>query len=69
MLSKNRTEVTSTLEERANELVQFVVQEKSELIPDYEQDPWLSQLNWTLKQAKLKKMELYLKSSLFNRIS
>lgn len=52
---KNRTEVTSTLEERANELVQFVVQEKSELIPDYEQDPWLSQLNWTLKQAKLKK--------------
>lgn len=52
---KNRDEVISTLEKRANELVQFVVQKNSDLIPKYEQDPWLSQLNWTLKQAKLKK--------------
>jgi DNA polymerase gamma 1 len=52
---KNRVEVTSTIEERANDLIQFVVQENPDLLPDYESDPWLSQLNWTLKEAKLKK--------------
>ncbi|KAI3404204.2 MIP1 [Candida oxycetoniae] len=52
---KNRVEVINTLEGLANELVRYITENKPELEPDHEKDPWLSQLDWTLKKERLKK--------------
>ncbi|KAL6454099.1 MIP1 DNA polymerase gamma [Candida maltosa Xu316] len=52
---ENRLEVSRTLIERAEELVEFVKKNDESLKFDYESDPWLSQLNWTLKLARVKK--------------
>ncbi|QFZ30470.1 putative DNA polymerase gamma [Clavispora lusitaniae] len=52
---ENRNAVSSILKERANELIRFIEEQNDSLKPDYESDPWLKQLNWTLKAQRLKK--------------
>ncbi|KAK6460760.1 mitochondrial DNA polymerase catalytic subunit [Scheffersomyces coipomensis] len=51
----NRSQVVKNLEDRAKELVQYIEQKDDSLIPEYEKDPWLNQLNWELKAFRLKK--------------
>ncbi|CAK9440115.1 uncharacterized protein LODBEIA_P42150 [Lodderomyces beijingensis] len=53
--NKNRLEVTHTLEELAANLIKYIKEDKPELEPDHQEDPWLAQLDWTLKQPRLKK--------------
>lgn len=50
---KNRDQVASILRERANDLVSFV--KRNQPAPDVSDDPWLRQLDWTLKERRLKK--------------
>ncbi|KAF3991692.1 hypothetical protein FT663_01003 [Candidozyma haemuli var. vulneris] len=52
---KNRDEVSTILQERANELVRYITEEDESLKPDIENDPWLRQLNWTLKEPRYRK--------------
>lgn len=52
---ENRKQVTENLRARAKELVQYVEQDDPKLLPDFESDPWLRQLNWSLKEPRLKK--------------
>lgn len=52
---KNREEVSTILKERANAFVNYIDQNNESLKPDWEADPWLSQLNWTIKVQRLKK--------------
>ncbi|CUM65179.1 uncharacterized protein PRCAT00002807001 [Priceomyces carsonii] len=52
---QNREEVGKILKERANSLVQYIIADKEGLKPNWEEDPWLRQLNWTLKERRLKK--------------
>lgn len=54
LYESNRQEVTSTLQQLANDLVAHI-KHKNRKKPNYETDPWLSQLNWQLKEARLKK--------------
>ena len=54
---ENRNAVSSILKERANELIRFIEEQNDLLKPDYESDPWLKQLNWTLKAQRLKKKD------------
>lgn len=49
----NRQQVSEILRERANSLVSFV--EAKEPLPDVSDDPWLRQLDWTLKEQRFKK--------------
>lgn len=52
---ENRKLVFTILEERAKELVRFISENDAKLTPDYENDPWLKQLNWVLKEVRLRK--------------
>lgn len=52
---QNRTAVSSILKERANELIQFLEESDELLKPDCDNDPWLKQLDWTLKVPRVKK--------------
>lgn len=52
---KNRDEVGQILKERANCYVEYIKKQDESLKPDYENDPWLSQLDWTYKQPRVKK--------------
>lgn len=52
---ENRDEVTTILKERANAFVSFIDQNDESLKPEWENDPWLSQLNWTFKEPRIKK--------------
>lgn len=54
LYESNRQEVATTLQQLANDLVAHI-QNKKQVKPDYENDPWLSQLNWKLKETRLKK--------------
>ncbi|CAN3354601.1 DNA polymerase gamma [Diutina catenulata] len=49
----NRAQVSEVLEERARQLVAYVT-EPNTPAPDTS-DPWLAQLDWTIKQPRLKK--------------
>lgn len=51
----NRNEVTDILMERAEELVEYITQDDLSKKPDIENDPWLQQLDWVLKEKRLKK--------------
>ena len=53
--SANRDEVQNTLKKLSEDLVVYIKQNKPDLEPDHANDPWLSQLDWTLKKARLKK--------------
>lgn len=52
---QNRGEVGSILQDRANELIRYITEENESLKPDTENDPWLKQLNWTIKEQRLRK--------------
>lgn len=52
---ENRDSVTNILKNRVTELILFIEQNNESLKPDYENDPWLKQLDWTIKQPRLKK--------------
>lgn len=52
---ENRDQVNSILKERAEELVRNIVENDESLKPDYENDPWLSQMNWELKEPRVNK--------------
>ncbi|KAI5969821.1 MIP1 [Candida margitis] len=51
----NRAEVYDTLKRLAFDLIKYIEQNDSKLKPEYESDPWLSQLNWDLKKGRFKK--------------
>ncbi|ODV81855.1 mitochondrial DNA polymerase catalytic subunit [Suhomyces tanzawaensis NRRL Y-17324] len=51
---ENREQVAQILRERAQELVRYIEHPDSKK-PDQENDPWLRQLDWTLKLPRLKK--------------
>lgn len=51
---ENREEVTEILKSRANELVRFI-EDKNTPEPNWIEDEWLSQLNWSLKEVRLRK--------------
>ncbi|KAK6203384.1 mitochondrial DNA polymerase catalytic subunit [Scheffersomyces amazonensis] len=51
---ENRSQVIKNLEERAIELIRYIEEKDDSLIPNYQEDPWLCQLNWTIKQPRLK---------------
>lgn len=50
----NRRKVGLILLERAEELVKYVTENDESLKPDFENDPWLKQMDWTLKIPRLK---------------
>lgn len=52
---ENRSAVSSILKERANELIQYLELNDERLKPDCDNDPWLKQLDWTLKAPRVKK--------------
>lgn len=52
---ENRALVTKILQKRARELVRWIEKDDEKLKPDTENDPWIKQLNWTLKETRLKK--------------
>ncbi|RLV96522.1 DNA polymerase gamma [Spathaspora sp. JA1] len=51
----NRNKITESLRTKAVELVEYLTKEDDSLIPDYKKDPWLNQLNWEIKEERLKK--------------
>lgn len=53
--NENREQVTSILRERVLELVRYIDEKDESLKPDYENDPWLKQMNWEIKLPRLKK--------------
>lgn len=55
LYERNRNQVSDILQERANELVRYITENDESLKPDTENDPWLKQLNWTLKKERLRK--------------
>lgn len=55
LYQENRSGVTNILEERVNELVKFIVDKDESLKPDLENDPWYKQLDWSIKEPRLKK--------------
>lgn len=52
---ENRQLVDSILQERVNELVRYITENDELLKPDTHLDPWLRQLNWTIKPERLRK--------------
>ncbi|KAI5956828.1 MIP1 [Candida jiufengensis] len=50
---ENRSDVTETLEKLANDLIVHI--ETKSKPPKYQKDPWLNQLNWKLKEGRLRK--------------
>lgn len=52
---QNRDEVGTILQDRANELIRYITEKNDALKPDIENDPWLKQLNWTIKEQRLRK--------------
>jgi DNA polymerase gamma 1 len=50
----NRLQVTKNLCDRANELVAYIEEKDESLKPDLT-DPWLRQLDWLIKEPRLKK--------------
>lgn len=50
----NRRQVLEVLEQRAHDEVAYL-EDGNLPVPDYENDPWLKQLDWTLKAPRLKK--------------
>lgn len=55
LYENNRDEVTNILKNRAEELVEFIIEEDDSKKPDIENDPWLQQLDWELKEKRFKK--------------
>ncbi|KAK6458240.1 mitochondrial DNA polymerase catalytic subunit [Scheffersomyces xylosifermentans] len=53
--TENRGQVTENLKKRANELIKYIEQKNESLEPNHQEDPWLRQLNWTIKKPRLKK--------------
>lgn len=53
--NENRNAVSTILKERANELIQYLEKGNELLKPDCENDPWLKQLDWTIKSPRVKK--------------
>lgn len=51
----NRKQVTINLRNRANDLIDFIVKNDESLKPNISSDPWLRQLNWTIKEKRYKK--------------
>lgn len=51
--SENREKVSIVLQQRVNELVRHISEGTSP--PEYEKDEWLSQLDWTIRQPRVKK--------------
>ncbi|KAG7665589.1 MIP1 [[Candida] subhashii] len=43
------------LQKRATQLVEYIKKNDPSLEPDHINDPWLSQLDWTIKQPRIKK--------------
>ncbi|WEJ93482.1 DNA-directed DNA polymerase gamma mip1 [Yamadazyma tenuis] len=52
---ENRDSVTNILKDRVNELVRFIDTGDEGSRPDIKNDPWIGQLDWTIKQPRLKK--------------
>lgn len=52
---ENRQLVDKILQERVNELVQYIHENDDLFKPDTELDPWLKQLNWNIKPERLRK--------------
>lgn len=52
---ENREQVTKILRDRANSYVEYISAKDESLKPDWERDSWLRQLDWTIKQPRLKK--------------
>lgn len=52
---ENRQLVDSILQERVNELVRYIIENDDLLKPDTQLDPWLRQLNWTIRPERLRK--------------
>lgn len=50
---KNQAKVASILEGLVEDAVRFIKEDNEKLRPDIENDPWLKQLNWTIKQQRL----------------
>lgn len=55
LYQKNRDEVTKILMGSANELIEWIEKQDDSKRPDIENDPWLSQLDWTIKEKRFKK--------------
>lgn len=53
--NQNRQQVTTILHDRVNELVAYIDTNDETLKPDTANDPWLRQLDWTVKQPRIKK--------------
>ncbi|KAG2731438.1 hypothetical protein G9P44_005854 [Scheffersomyces stipitis] len=51
----NRGQVSANLRTRAIELIQYIEKNDPKLKPNLDDDPWLRQLNWTIKEPRLKK--------------
>lgn len=52
---KNREQVITNLRNLCNELVEYIVKDDESLKPDIASDPWLRQLDWTIKEPRFKK--------------
>lgn len=52
---ENREEVEKILKERVHELIRYIEEADLSLEPEHEEDPWLKQLNWTIKEGKFRK--------------
>lgn len=53
--AKNRENVSKILKDRANDYVRYITENDSLLKPNWEDDEHLSQLNWAIKEPRLKK--------------
>lgn len=52
---ENREDVTNILRDRANSYVEYISTKNESIKPDWESDLWLRQLDWTIKEPRLKK--------------
>ncbi|KAG7664335.1 uncharacterized protein J8A68_002154 [[Candida] subhashii] len=52
---ENRAKMMKNLQTRAMELIEYIEKDDPSLEPEHETDPWLSQLDWTLKELRIKK--------------
>lgn len=54
LYNEKRLDFIKDLQEKANNLVLYI-KNQNLLSPDIENDPWISQLDWTIKKRKIKK--------------
>lgn len=52
---ENRNKVNTILQERAQELVEFIETQDVSKKPNIEKDPWLMHLNWNIKLPRIRK--------------